>query len=76
MLTNEQVKESIAVLDGTDDGFWGLEPGEHVVLLDGCMVHLNADNKVVAVEFTDDEGESHGIVEVTNGVPAYPQEAA
>ena len=71
--TNEQVKESIAVLDGSDPGFWGLGEGEHVVLLDGCMVHLDANNKVVAVEFMDDEGETHGLVEVNGGVPTFPQ---
>jgi hypothetical protein len=72
-LTNSEVKaEAVTVLDGTDDGFWGLAPGEHVVLLDGCMVHLDASNKVVAVEFTDDAGHSRGIVEVSGGVPTFP----
>lgn len=71
-MNNAQVKESIAVLDGTDPGFWGLSEGEHVAIFDGCMVVLNAENKVIAVEFTDANGESQGIVEVNGGVPTYP----
>jgi hypothetical protein len=70
-MNNEQVKESIAVLDGSDPGFWGLEPGEHVAIFDGCMVHLSADNKVLAVEFTNDQGETTGMVNVENGKPTF-----
>lgn len=69
---NAKVKdEAITVLDGTDDGFWGLAPGEHVVLLDGCMVHLDANNKVVGVEFMDAEGETTGMVDVKDGIPTF-----
>ena len=33
------------------------------------MVHLSADNKVLAVEFTDEEGEQLGLVAIEDGKP-------
>lgn len=68
-MNNDEVKAQIAVLDGTDPGFWGLAPGEHVAIFDGGMVHLDANNKVVGFEFFNGEGETLLAVDVEDGIP-------
>jgi hypothetical protein len=69
-MDNEQVKATIAVLDGSDPGFWGLGPGEHVVIIDTLLVHLNADNKVVGIELTNSRGDITAELAIEDGTLA------